>query len=70
MQSVVVINGSPKGKKSITLKFAEFLQKKHPEAEFQYFHVAQAIRNYSKELETWQPLLDALSEALRTVENI
>lgn len=60
MQSVVVINGSPKGKKSITLKFAEYLQKKHPQTRFRIFHVAQEIRSYAQGPEQWTELLEAL----------
>lgn len=67
MEIVTVINGSPKGRKSITLKFAEYLQKKNPQIEFRFFHVAQDIRNYSKGKDAWQPLLESIGESLGIV---
>ena len=63
MEQFIVINGCPKGKKSITLKFVEYLQKKNPQIEFQYFHVAQDIRKYSARPDAWKPLLEALENA-------
>ena len=58
---ITVLNGSPKGKKSITLKFVEYLQKKYPQTQFRFFHVAQEIRSYSKGKEAWQELLDCIN---------
>lgn len=63
MEQLVVINGSPKGKKSVSLKFVEYLQKKNPQTAFRYFHVAQDIRFYSRNPEAWTALKDALEQA-------
>lgn len=60
METITVINGSPKGKKSISLKFVEYLQKKHPQTDFRYFHVAKDIRLYSRGADAWNPLKEAL----------
>ena len=60
METITVINGSPKGKKSISLKFVEYLQKKYPQTDFRYFHVAQDIRLYSRDAHAWEPLKEAL----------
>ena len=63
MERILVIDGSPKGRKSITLKFVEYLQKMHPQTEFRFFHVAQDIRSYSQGPEAWRELLDALHQS-------
>ncbi|HHV58951.1 MAG TPA: iron-sulfur protein [Clostridiaceae bacterium] len=42
---VVVLNGSPRGKYSITLQTSLYLEKNFPEHKFQYFHVAQRIKS-------------------------
>lgn len=63
MEQLVVINGSPKGKKSVSLKFVEYLQKKNPQTAFRYFNVAQDIRSYSRNLEVWTALKEALAQS-------
>lgn len=46
---VLVLNGSPKGKYSITLQTLLYLEKSFPEHEFQYLHVGQSIRSFEKD---------------------
>jgi multimeric flavodoxin WrbA len=46
---VLVLNGSPKGKYSITLHTSLFLEKKFPEHEFQVLNVGQQIKSYEKD---------------------
>ncbi len=46
---VLVLNGSPKGKYSITLHTSLYLEKKYPEHQFQFLNVGQHIKNYEKE---------------------
>lgn len=46
---VLVLNGSPKGKYSITLHTSLFLEKYFPEHEFQFLHVGQQIRSLEKD---------------------
>lgn len=41
---LLVINGSPKGKNSITLQSLNYLEKLHPEHEFRHLHAGQIIR--------------------------
>lgn len=41
---ILVINGSPKGKNSITLQSMNYLEKLHPEHEFRHLHAGQTIR--------------------------
>lgn len=46
---IAVLNGSPKGKYSITLQTVEYLQKKYPQCEFQHIHVGQRIKAIEKD---------------------
>ena len=41
--NVLIINGSPKGRWSVTLKTAQYLEKLHPEHAFHYIDVGAHI---------------------------
>ena len=47
---ILVLNGSPKGKYSITLQTVLYLEKQFPQCEFRILHVGQHIRNYQKDM--------------------
>ena len=57
---VLVLNGSPKGKYSITLHTSLFLEKHFPEHAFQYLHVGQQIRSLERDFSV---AAQAISEA-------
>ena len=46
---VLVLNGSPKGKYSITLQTSLYLEQKFPEHKFQCLNVGQHIKTYEKD---------------------
>ena len=48
---ILVLNGSPKGKTSITLHTVLFLEKIHPEHHFTILQVGQKIKQYEKDFE-------------------
>ena len=56
---IVVINGSPKGKYSITLQTSLYLQRKYPEHEFVPFHAGQMIRALEKDFSPAKELLES-----------
>ena len=58
---ILVINGSPKGKNSITLQTVLYLQKKNPEHTFEVLHVGQRIRALEKDF-------SSALEAIRNAE--
>ena len=58
--NILVLNGSPKGKNSITLQTVLFLQKKFPEHRFDILHVGQKIKALEKD---FSPALAAISGA-------
>ncbi len=47
---ICIINGSPKGKYSITLQTALYIQKHFPEEEYEIFNVGQKIKLYEKDM--------------------
>ncbi len=57
---VLVLNGSPKGKYSITLYTSLYLEKKFPEHKFQFLNVGQQIRSYVKD---FSAAADAITDA-------
>lgn len=59
---ITVINGSPKGKYSITLQFTHYLAKHFPNIEFKIFHVGQTIKSLRKKK---SPLFDEIIQAVR-----
>ena len=46
---ILVINGSPKGKHSVTLQTVNYLQILHPEHHFEVIHVGQSIKALEKD---------------------
>ena len=57
---ILVINGSPKGKDSVTLQTVNYLQLLHPEQRFEILHVGQKIKQLEKD---FTPALEALEKA-------
>lgn len=58
--NILVINGSPKGKNSVTLHTALYLEALHPEHSFTVVHAAQLIRKFEKD---FQPMRSALEKS-------
>ena len=57
---ILVLNGSPKGKNSITLQTVLYLQKKNPHHTFEILHVGQKIKSLTKD---FTPALEAIRNA-------
>jgi multimeric flavodoxin WrbA len=57
---ILVINGSPKGRNSITLHTCLYLEKKFPQHHFEYLAAGQRIHAYEKD---FTPALEALRKA-------
>lgn len=56
---IAVINGSPKGRYSVTLQTVLYLEKKFPEHEFTVLHAGQQIKALEKNFERAKDLLEA-----------
>ena len=61
---IAVINGSPKGKYSITLQTVLYLQRKYPEHEFCVLHAGQTIRALEKDFTPAKELLESADAVL------
>ncbi len=57
---ILVLNGSPKGKNSVTLQTPLYLEKRNPKHHFTVLPVAQRINAYKKD---FQPVKDAIEKA-------
>ena len=57
---ILVLNGSPKGKYSITLQTINYLEKLYPEQSFEVLHVGQRIKALEKD---FSPAAEALERA-------
>ena len=50
---IIVLNGSPKGKHSITLQYVRYIQKQFPQHEFKTIHIAQEIKKIENDERTF-----------------
>ena len=57
---ILVLNGSPKGKYSITLQHTRYLEKLYPDHTFEVLHVGQKIKSLTKE---FTPAREAIAKA-------
>ena len=57
---IAIINGSPKGKYSITLQTSRFLEMKYPEHEFYVLNVGQRIKALEKDFSEARKLLSSV----------
>ena len=56
---ITVINGSPKGKYSITLQTVEFIKRKFPEHELNVIHAGQLIKSIEKDFSSSKEALES-----------
>lgn len=61
---IAVINGSPKGKYSITLQTVLYLERKYPEHEFCVLHAGQKIKALEKDFSKAKELLESSDAVL------
>ena len=57
---ILILNGSPKGKNSVSLQTILYLEKLHPEHSFEIIHVGQQTRSLDK---NFAPVIDAIDRA-------
>ena len=57
---ILVLNGSPKGKYSITLQHTRYLEKCYPQHSFEVFNVGQKIKSLEKD---FTPAIEAIEKA-------
>lgn len=57
--NITVINGSPKGKQSVTLQTILYLEKKYPQHKFEVIHAGQQIKSFEKDFSKAKILLES-----------
>jgi multimeric flavodoxin WrbA len=60
---VVVLNGSPKGDKSVTMQYVKFLQKKRPDVDFEIVPVARRMKAIERRDEEFQGIIEKVRVA-------
>ena len=60
---ITVLNGSPKGEKSVTLQYALYMQKKFPDLELAIHPVAQKIQKLERDEEGFRRILEDIRSA-------
>ncbi len=63
--NILVINGSPKGKYSITLQTIHYLERRFPDHHFELLQAAQRIRTFEKDFSSAVGLLSAADVLVR-----
>jgi len=59
--NITVINGSPKGKYSITYQNIRYLEKHFPELNFQVFHIGEKIKTMERDLSAFSAVMDSVA---------
>ena len=59
-----ILNGSPKGKESVTMQYLHYINKKHPEHEYNIIDVAQQIKKIEKDEERFNNIMLQIKESL------
>jgi multimeric flavodoxin WrbA len=60
---VVVLNGSPKGERSVTMRYMYYLQKNFPEHEFEYIHASLYCGKMDKNPGYFEQVIDAVRKS-------
>ncbi len=60
---ICVLNGSPKGDKSVTIQYVRFLEKAFPEQTFRYHHVSRKITALEKHQNEWEEIISSIQQA-------
>lgn len=60
---VVVLNGSPKSKYSVTMQYVKYLEKRFDEVDFQVIHVGKKINKIVKDEDYFLQIVDTISRS-------
>lgn len=60
---IVVLNGSPKFEKSVTMQSMKYLEQNYEKHEFQYIHIVKEVKSYEKDTEKLKALCTMVQEA-------
>ena len=57
---IIVLNGSPKGKHSITLQYVHYMQKQFSQHEFKTINISQEIKKIENDEKTFHGIIDEI----------
>jgi len=60
---IIILNGSPKGKLSITLQYVNFIKKKFPEHTYKIHHISERINRIAHNDNLFQEIMDDIGSA-------
>lgn len=60
---IIVLNGSPKGRQSVTMQYVGHMQKKNSQHEFNIINIAQEIHQIEKKQERFDEIISAIHDA-------
>ena len=60
---IIVLNGSPKGKESITLHYAKIIQKKFPDHEYEIENISLQIKRIEKDEKVFNGIIEKIKQA-------
>lgn len=60
---IIILNGSPKLEKSVTMQSMKYLEQNYEEHEFQYIHIIREITSYEEDIENLKALCIKIQEA-------
>lgn len=60
---ICVLNGSPKGEKSVTMQYTKFLELANPDHSFHTCHISQKISILEKNSTEWEKVINAIQKA-------
>lgn len=60
---IIILNGSPKSEKSVTIQSMKYLDQKYENHEFEYIHIIKEIKKYEKDVEQLEILCRKVQEA-------
>ncbi|MCK4515257.1 MAG: NAD(P)H-dependent oxidoreductase [Spirochaetaceae bacterium] len=61
--NIAVLNGSPKGRHSITLTYLNFLKTRFPEHQYSIIHISRDIRTIEKSRERFNEIMETINQA-------
>ena len=56
--NILIVNGSPKGRYSITLQTCKYLELLHPEHSFEVIHAGQIIKKLQRDFSVAKEMLE------------
>jgi len=58
---ITVLNGSPKGKTSVTMQYVHYIQNKFPEHKMNIFNISEKLKKLEKDEQAFQAILDEIA---------